>query len=170
MKKQTRKIALGALFTALGVTLMLLGAAIGIGTYAAPMLAGLLLLPLGARYGTKYQLTVFAATALLSLLLVAEAELKLMYLGFFGWYPAVHPFLERQRSIVRVVAKFSLFNAAVIAAEALALFVFAPEVPGGGFLLLLLALGNVVFFLYDRAIPRLAQMGTRYLRRLFPAV
>ena len=68
MKKQTRKIALGALFTALGVTLMLLGAAIGIGTYAAPMLAGLLLLPLGARYGTKYQLTVFAATALLSLL------------------------------------------------------------------------------------------------------
>ncbi|MBR6738276.1 MAG: hypothetical protein IKL99_01250 [Oscillospiraceae bacterium] len=69
-----------------------------------------------------------------------------------------------------MVAKFSLFNAAVIAAEALVLFVFAPEVPGGSFLLLLLALGNVVFFLYDRAIPRLAQMGTRYLRRLFPAV
>ena len=53
--------------SAAGVVFMILGSMLGVATYAMPMIVGLMLIPLGKRYGIKYHLTTFAAIALLSL-------------------------------------------------------------------------------------------------------
>ena len=54
--KHTRAIALCGVTTALAVALMAVGGLLGIGLYAAPMLAGLCLLPAGRHLGLKYHL------------------------------------------------------------------------------------------------------------------
>ena len=77
---------------------MILGSMLGVATYAMPMIVGLMLIPLGKRYGIKYHLTTFAAIALLSLMLVSDVEQSLLFAAFLGWYPAVRPWLQRIRS------------------------------------------------------------------------
>ena len=56
-KTESQKIALCGMLGALSVVLLLLGSALQIGTYAAPMLAAFLLIPVLEQYGTRYALT-----------------------------------------------------------------------------------------------------------------
>lgn len=53
-KTESQKIALCGVLGALSVVLLLVGAALQIGTYAAPMLAAFLLIPVLDEYGPKY--------------------------------------------------------------------------------------------------------------------
>ena len=86
--KPSHVAALCGVAAALGVVLMLAGSLIGVGIYAAPMVAGLLLLPVRERCGTGAALLCFLATTLMCALLGVEAEQWILYLVFFGWYPA----------------------------------------------------------------------------------
>ena len=56
--------------------------------------------------------------------------------------------------MLRPLCKLLFFNAAAVALEALVLLVIVPEALEPGMLLLLLALGNLTFLLYDLLIPR----------------
>ena len=62
MRNQTKRMATCAMMTALCVVLMWLGAVLELGMYAAPLFAGLSLIIIGQKYGSKYQLTVWAAS------------------------------------------------------------------------------------------------------------
>lgn len=154
--KQTKALAFCGVMTALGVVILLLGGFLGIGTYAAPMLAGLMLLPVGSRYGWKYHALVWLCVGVLALILVSDVEESLMFLGLFGWYPILRPKLQQLPKVLGWVAKFALFNGVLIALETLVLLVLAPEALELSFLLALLALANLVFWVYDLAIPRVA--------------
>ena len=59
-KTESQKIALCGVLGALSVVLLLVGAALQIGTYAAPMLAAFLLIPVLDEYGPKYALLLYA--------------------------------------------------------------------------------------------------------------
>ena len=52
-KTESQKIALCGMLGALSVVLLLLGSALQIGTYAAPMLAAFLLIPVLEEYGSN---------------------------------------------------------------------------------------------------------------------
>ena len=164
MKSSAKRMAMCAMTAAVCVVLMLLGAVLELGMYACPLLAGLCLVPIGKRFGRKYHITAFAATAILCLLIVPNMEENLMFLGLLGWYPIAAPGLRKLPRLLRWAAKLLLFNAVVIAIEWLVMHVLAPEVMGTVFLLILLALGNVTFFLYDWMLPRLDHI----LERIFP--
>ena len=94
---QSRRIALCGVLAALGVVVLLVGSALGLGTYAAPMLACFLLLPALEEYGPRAALCQYAATAILALLLVPEPELSLFYALALGPYPVLRARLERLR-------------------------------------------------------------------------
>ena len=169
MREQSTKIAVCAMTAALCVVLMVLGAALGIGMYLAPMLAGACLVPVGKRWGTKYQLMLWAAISLLCLMLVTDIEENLMFLGFFGWYPALWPVLERVRKGLRLALKVLIFNGAVVSLEALIMLVLVPEDTGWILPVILLLVGNLTFLLYDAAfLPSFERMAARYLKKLFP--
>ena len=53
-KTESQKIALCGVLGALSVVLLLVGAALQIGTYAAPMLAAFLLIPVLDEYGVDF--------------------------------------------------------------------------------------------------------------------
>ena len=158
----------------LGTALMLLGGLLGSATYCAPLLASLVLIPVREECGGKAAWGVFAATALLSLLLGADKEAGLIFLAL-GYYPIIKFRLDAVRpGVFSRVCKLLLFNAAIAAVYALLLFVLTSEAlfaelstMGQGLLATLALGGNVVFCLYDVLLGRLWPL---YRARLQPAL
>ncbi|MBQ1236469.1 MAG: hypothetical protein IIX72_05815 [Oscillospiraceae bacterium] len=153
--KETRKITAGAMMAAVCVVIMLLGAVIDLGTYAAALLAGVAMIPYGQKYGRKYQLMVFAASAMLSFMLVPNIEQNIMYLGFYGWYPILWPELEKLPKVTKYIAKFIIFNLCFISIEALVMLVLVPEAMGSVLFIIFIITANITFFAYDYMIPLL---------------
>lgn len=166
--KETRKLALGGMMAALSIVILLLGSAIGIGTYAAPMLAAPLLSPVGRAMGRKYHVLLWLAVSLLGFLLIADVEQNLMYFCLFGLYPIIRPWFQKRTGGLEWILKLLYFNGIVLAAEALLMLVLVPEGTSLWGNLLLLLLGNGIFFCYDRLIPRIELTLERRLAKLFP--
>ena len=166
MRNQTKRMATCAMMTALCVVLMWLGAVLELGMYAAPLFAGLSLIIIGQKYGSKYQLTVWAASGILSFLLVPNMEQNLLYVELFGWYPVLHPKLQRLPKVLRLITKLLVFNAVVIVIEALVMFLLVPEVLSGWMIALLLILANITFLAYDFLIPRMEVLLKRITKRI----
>ena len=163
----TRRIAFSGILTALAVSLMLLGETIGIGTYAAPMVAGLVLLPAGKEYGRKTHLLLYAAVSLLSVFIIGDAEETLTFITLFGLYPILRPLFEKLPRGVRLLPKLLYFNAVVILTEIIVIWLFVPSTEEGWLLWLLLAIGNFAFLIYDAIIPRLLILYDLRLKKLF---
>jgi len=165
--KQSKRIADCGMTAALAVVIMIVGAFLGIGLYASPMISGLILLPIGRKYGAKYHAALWLAVSLLSLLLVPEIEQNLVFLCFFGCYPLLYPrFMRIRRTWLRRISKFLYFNVTIIAVEALVLFVLVPEALSPAMLLILLALFNLIFISFDRIIPYFEIILKKYLGKL----
>ena len=170
---KNRKIALCGVLSALSVVVLLVGNVLQIGTYAAPMLASFLLIPVLEDYGKKYALLLYAVVSLLSLFLVPDKELVLFYVLVLGYYPVLRVRLNNiRRGVLRWMAKFGCFNAAVVVMYALLIVVLAPPelvqefaAEGTPMLLALLALGNLSFWLCDRALTAITPL---YRQRIAP--
>ena len=161
-KTESQKIALCGMLGALSVVLLLIGSALQIGTYAAPMLAAFLLIPVLEDYGPRYALTLYATV---SILFVPETELAFFYVLVMGYYPVLRVKLNTIKSRwVRWIIKFAVFNAATVLVYLLLFALLGPAVldellaDGTAMLAALLAAGNLSFWLCDRALAAL----TRY--------
>ena len=164
MKQQSRRIAVCSMMAAFSVVVMLLGAVLSLGMYLCPMLVGLCLMLIGREYGFRYHLLLWVVISILCFMLVPNPEENLMFAGFFGWYPAAYPMLECLPKCLRMPAKLVLFNIVVIALEVLIVFVLVPEVLESAMLVLLLLLGNLMFVMYDRLIPKFPALAGKYLK------
>ena len=165
--KQSKRIAACGMMAALSVVIMLLGGVLGIGMYASPMLAGFCLLPIGKKYGAKNQWLVWAAVSLLCFMLIPEPEQNLMYLALFGLYPILYPYFVRLPGAWKWISKLLYFHAAAISVELLVMLVLVPEVMSAAMIVILLILGNAVFWMYDFLIPRSDLLFQRFLGRRF---
>lgn len=165
--KATKKLTLCGILTALCVVILIVGSFLGLGIYAAPMLAGLLLIPVGLECGKRYQITTWAAISILSVLLVPDVEEKLMFIFLLGWYPVLSQAVSTLPRLLQILIKLVVFNGAVIALEALLMLVLMPDGESFGkiLLIILLVLANVVFFLYDMLIPRFTLLYQRRFRK-----
>lgn len=171
--RNTSKTALGGIVAALSVTLMFLTAVIPTLTYALPAAAGVLLIVMVIDVGKKWAFGVYAAVSILALLLLPDKEAAVMYVFFFGHYPILKAILEEKcRGVLLWVFKFLLFNVSVVAAYLVILYVF--QIPFeemeeyGRFAVWgLLALGNVVFVVYDIALTRLVTVYMLKWRKAF---
>ena len=128
-KTESQKIALCGMLGALSVVLLLLGSALQIGTYAAPMLAAFLLIPVLEEYGTRYALTLYVCVAILAMLFVPETELALFYVLVMGYYPVLRVKLNGVKStFLRWVLKFAVFNAGTVLVYLLLFALLGPAV------------------------------------------
>ena len=145
---------------ALCVALMLLGAVVPVLMFIAPAATVCM------ECGMKMALTAYGAVSLLSLLFVPDKEVALVFVFLLGYYPLVKPKLERIRpKLLRGACKLLLCNGGILAMYGLVLLL----VPAGSISqelrttalavsLATLAMGNVAFLLYDRAIHNLLQL------------
>ena len=169
---KSKQMALCGLLTALAVVLMILAGAMGIGTFAGPVLAMAALLPVLEEYGPKAAAITYAAAAILGLLLVPEPELAMVYAAF-GWYPILRPRLDRllPSRPLRMLVKLALSTAVILLLYGvlLRLLGMTADLLGASslFNLTLLVMGDVIFLLTDRALERLAVLWHRNLRKRF---
>ena len=119
-RRTSRRVALCAMISSLSAVLMLSGGVIPAATFAAPLLAGLLLLVTMLETDRRAAWAVWAVTAVLTLLLSSDKEAACFYL-FVGWWPMVKWPLERRigRPWMRLAVKALLFAALLAAMYAL---------------------------------------------------
>ena len=159
-RRKSWTVAYCGMAAALCVALMLLGAVIPLAMFIAPAVAGFLIATVCVECGPQMAWTAYAAVSLLGLLFVPDKEVALIFTVLLGYYPLVkHRFDRIRPALLRGVAKLLLCNGAVLAMYSLLLVV----VPAGSvsqelrttalaMTLLTLAMGNVAFALYDRAL------------------
>ncbi len=172
-QSESRKIALSGVFGALATVLMLMGGILPFATFAAPAAAGILLVPAAVEFGMKTGYILYAAIGLLSLFVVPDKEMSLIFIFFLGFYPLLKASIEHIRShAVQWIVKFSIFNACIIAMYSIVIFLFPIEAivqefesAGLPFSALLLFLGNLTFLIYDTAVARIVGL---YCLRLRP--
>ncbi len=162
---------MGGIASALCLLLMLL-TIIPIATYTMPALAGMVLIVVVIENGYSTAWMVYAAVGFLSLFICPDKEAAMLFVGFFGFYPILKGKLEKiHPRVLEYVVKFLVFNAAMILNYVIIIFLFGiqdvlEEVgPMGQYsVLLLLGLGNIVFFVYDLALSRII-MAYKYVLR-----
>lgn len=154
--KRSAKVAIGGVFSALSLVLMLF-TLFPYATYALAGLAGVMLLPVALECGKPWAFGAYGVVSVLSFLLAPDMEAKLLFVLFFGYYPILKLLLDRLNKGVGWLLKLLLFNAAMVGGYLLLLYVFGLpmdtfELFGVNLPLVFLLIGNGVFWLYDRVL------------------
>ncbi len=165
--KKSRKIAFCALFSALGVVIMYIGALIEVLDISMACIASMVCIVTLIEIGGVYPWLVFSVTAGLSLLLLPQKFAALIYLCLAGYYPMLKCIFERTRSrIFEWVMKLATFNASMGIMMLFAVFVFL--VPGmtKWYVISFFLLGNFTFVIYDIALTMLVRLYFLKYRKL----
>lgn len=159
MKKSTQ-VAVGGIASSLCLLLMFLTGIIPFATYALPAMAGAILIAVVIENGISTAVTVYVAVSLLSIFIAPDKEAAMMFIAFFGYYPIIKGKIERiHNRFFETIIKFAVFNIAVISAYLFVAYVLRMSYvleglgdfgPSG--LWPLLAVGNLMFASYDRAL------------------
>ena len=172
-RKQTQYLTAAAICVALGVVLLALGSLIEVLDISMAVLASLTVVFARIELRGKYPYLVFAATALLSLLLLPQKTPALLYACFAGFYPILKGVFEgklpRALCFAAKVASF-LCGLVLYVFLSVKIFFIGEVVWKNAYLWLVLpAVG--VFVVYDIALTRLITAYFTRLRsrlRLFP--
>ena len=158
-------MALGGVLAALAVVIMALGGLIPIATYICPMLCMILLWVVLRQTGARVAWAWYAAVSILSLLLGPDKEAAAVFV-FLGYYPIVKPWLEGRRC--SWLWKLLLFECSMglmylVLIRVLGMGELGEEFKALGMAMniVLLVLGNVTFFLFDRVLTLVQRKYTR---------
>ena len=157
-KNSADSVALGGVLAALGVVIMCLGTIIPVASYICPMacmiLAQVVLKTCGGRVAWAW----YGAVALLSVLLAPDKEAAAVFAAL-GYYPMVKPRLEKRK--LPWLWKAALFNAVILALYWLLIHLMGMDAlaeefaeAGAVMTVVMLVLGNVVFFLLDKVLSK----------------
>ncbi len=146
-------MAIGGIFAALAVTVMLMGTLIPVATYVCPVICMLLLQTVMKTCGTRIGWAWYGSVAILSLLLAPDKESAIVF-GFLGYYPIIKSRIDQRKG--KWILKAMFFNGSVMIAywfmlKLLGLKQVVNDLKDSGWILtsILLILGNITFFLLD---------------------
>ena len=156
------KTAVGGMAAALSVVI-LIPTALDIFVYALPAFAGMITLFCVIELNKKWASGVFAAAALLSLIVVPNKEAAVLYITFFGYYPILKSFLEKCKlRTVEYLLKFLCFNVSVVLSYLFLVYVFGISIEQlfgdeltRAMYIALPVLMNVMFIVYDLCLTRM---------------
>jgi len=156
------KISLGGMLAALALVIMNLVGLIPVATFVCPMLC-MMILTLVVRFcGKRIGWAWYGAVSILSVLLAPDKEAAAIFV-FLGYYPLLKPTLDQMKT--GIVLKFLLFNGVILLMywlliNLLGLEQIAQEYRELGVVMtaVTLALGNLIFFMLDKILARLAIM------------
>lgn len=169
MLRQSAKTALGGISAALMLALMFLLSVFPSATIAAPAVASVVMLFAVLELGRGWSVGVYAATAILALLVLPSKEAAVLFAVFFGYYPIIKALLEKKklRRVAEWAIKLVMFLTIVSAAYYLMIRFMGIEFEeigkyGRAAVPVLLLFGAVAFVAYDFC---LTLFVSEYLRR-----
>lgn len=169
-KKNTKRLTVSAMVSALSVTILYLGSFIEVLDLTMAVTASIFSAVMVIEYGKGTPWSVFGVTSLLSLILLGQKLPALMYALFFGYYPIIKEYVERIRSkLISWTVKLLIFTFATALLLLLTrLFVPTAEVPAGTFMTtLFVILSALMLILYDIALTRIISYYILKLRQRF---
>ena len=161
-RRRTHRLAVCAVLIALGVVVIMLGSLVDVLDLCTAAMVALLCVAVKIEYGQGYPWAVWAATALLALLLAPQKGAALVYLAF-GYYPILKAYIERLPRVASAAVKCGLFVLIEVVMITLTdLVTGADEVVPPAMYAAVYVMGFVTLWLYDILVTRLV---TRYLLR-----
>ena len=153
-----RRTALGAVFAALSLVILWLGCLAPSGRLGMAALSGLVPAAAVVSGGMGAGFLCYGACGLLTLLLVPDKGMALLYVLFFGLYPMVKSLAERRKSwAAGLCIKLAFFNLVLAVFLLFLRGMFLALLPGalaeGNWLVW--PVGNAVFLAYDYGFSRL---------------
>ncbi len=154
--------AYGGVGAGLILLLLLFASLLPFMEYAIPAACALVIFYISKECGNQPAFACFMASALLGVLMMPNKEAAILYALFFGYYPIFRGFcITHFPKPIQWIMKFGLFNAAILGAYAVLIFVLGlhelwEEINMGiqfGAVFLLLA-GNFGFWLFDILLDR----------------
>ncbi len=165
--KNTKKVAYGGIISALSLVILLIASYIEVMDVSAVVVVSLGIVFMQIEFGTTASVTTFVAVSLLSVIFLPSKLPAFMYICFGGWYPIVKRFLERVKMPLSIVLKLAVFNVALVLYALSTLFVLMIEMPNDTLNIVLIAMANVVFLVYDYALSRLITVYIFKIRNRF---
>ena len=162
--KQTSKIALSAVLSALSVALLALISVIPTLELALPAIAGAFTAVIVIEINKRWALAVWAAVSVLSLLVVPNKEVAVLYTVFFGYYPVLKAMLESKLPRwLEYILKLLTFNVVLFLAYFFMTKLMNVEIEeletfGLWAIPLLLLFASAAFLLYDYALTKLISL------------
>ena len=168
-REKTRRLAVCAMLSALGVVLLYLGALVEVIDISMAVVASMLCVFAVIEYSGAYPWMIFGVTGILSILLLPNKTPAAMYLAFFGFYPIIKAKLEGLPKVLSWVLKEIVFNIALAVMMVLVMFVFTVGETEVGFVYIavFVLLCEFAFVLYDIALTRLISLYIFKLRHRF---
>lgn len=162
-----RCLTLSAVFVALGVVILYVGALVEVLDLTLAALASFLVLFAAMEMGQGFPLMIYLCTALLSFLLLPSKVPAVLYALLLGFYPLIKFPVERLHPVLSWLLKLLFCNAALTAVIWIVAFVLGVPDSGFSFALPVYALANLTYILYDIAASRLITAYARVWRRRF---
>ncbi len=167
-KFDTKRLAVCAVLSALGVVVIWLGSIISVMDLSMAVIASLFSVIAVIEYGKGAPWLVYAVTAILSMLILPEKTGAFLYLCFFGYYPIIKEKLEQLKRPVAWLLKELIFNVFLALSLIASKFLFSANASEPVILYVIYALlFEIVFPLYDIALTRLITFYIRKLRSRF---
>ncbi|MCI8590441.1 MAG: hypothetical protein HFE77_07020 [Clostridiales bacterium] len=162
---KTKKLALCAMLSALGCTLLLVGSFSELFDLTFTCAASLIVVFTVIELKRPYPLLVYFVTGTISFFILPIKFSALVYLLFAGIYPIIKGFLERHIHHVLLLwfVKLLYFNAVLTAILIIAKYILLPTeediMP-----IFLYVIGNLTFVLFDYALTKLISLYLFKLR------
>ena len=175
--KQSSKCAICGIVASLSLVLIISAAVFPFLELALPAVAGALIIFMVIEVDKKWAFGVYSAVAILAMLLVANKEVAVMYLAFFGYYPILKAVIEKKLpKVLDWVTKIFAFAGTMTLAYWLMMKfmgVTIDEMEEFGLMAipLLLGLGIFAFVMYDIALTKFITLymikWRKYFKRYF---
>ena len=170
----TKKIALSAVLSSLGMVFLTIGSFIEVLDISSAAIAGFLIVIAVIELQGHYPVMMYLGISVLSILVLPNKYPALFFIFFCGFYPIFKAYIERFHYIVAWVVKFSLFNTflalIILAIKILVLNGFLPPLENNNFLesfkIIVFIIANFTFLLYDIAMSRIINLYIIKIRRL----
>ena len=151
--KNTKRLALAAVMSALGVAIMYLGCLFEILDLSTAAVASMCVLLVLVETGAKYAWLAYAVTGIISLIILPIKTAGIIFVGFFGFYPMAKAFFEKKfRGWRCLVLKILLLNVSTALMLLAVRYVMTEAL---WFEIMTLVLANIVFVVYDYALTQL---------------
>ena len=174
MNKNTKKIALSAILSAVGVVFLLIGSFLQVLDLSAAALAGFVVVLAVIEIRGKYPVLIYFSISLISLLILPYKLPAVFFIAFGGVYPLMKAQFERRHPAVSWVLKFSMFNSILWLLIFFVRFLISRELINPGenldflknFQIIVFLVANFTFLLYDIAMTKIINLYIIKVRKL----
>ncbi len=154
---KAKKIAMAGIFSALCVIFLFIGSVLQTLDLSAAAIASIIVLIAFIELGRSWAWGVYAVVSILSLLILPYKTAAAVFAMFAGFYPMIKVYLNKIRPFwlslsVRIVCFNILLTLLIFVSKRF----FGIEEEFLGFEIILYALSNITFIIYDFALERLS--------------